>query len=126
MATHASAKQYRPVHRISGRVNKPRPTKVATKIFLRNAHIPRNAYLPRDVSMGSNASDTPKPTYTARSKQNPTLTLASLAISLMPAPAPACRQKNRRSSTNSNRHQQQGYTQYSRNVDFDNPSFRSK
>src|SRR5258707_902854 len=107
MATHASAKQYRPVHQFSGRVNKPRPTKVATKIFPRNAHIPRNAYLPRDISMGSNASDTPKPTCTAKSKQNLTFTLASLAISLTHAPAPACRQKNHHSSANSKRHQQQ-------------------
>ena len=45
MATHASAKQYRPVHQFSGRVNKPRPTKVATKIFPRDAHLPRDANL---------------------------------------------------------------------------------
>src|SRR5258705_5905814 len=51
MATHASTKQYRPVHQFSGRVNKPRPTKVATKIFPSNAHFPRDAHLPRDANL---------------------------------------------------------------------------
>jgi len=114
-------REYCLVYRPSGRTVKTltsrRPIQSAQRKSFRATHIFRATYL-----WDANASDTPKPTCTAKSKQNPTLTghlARARTRACLQAEEPP--QLDEQQVIDSNEH-----TQNSRNVDFDNPFIRAK